>query len=95
VPVLVGQLACGFGLLLLLLVDDHTSALMLAVLLLPLAGGLGFAVPSLTALMLGGLAPERAGLAGGVLNSFRQTGGALAVAGFGALVAPRGGFVTG
>ncbi|HWG24080.1 MFS transporter [Actinospica sp.] len=95
VPVLVGQIACALGLLILLLVDGHTSALTLAILLLPLAGGLGFAVPSLTALMLGGLAPERAGLAGGVLNSFRQTGGALAVAGFGALVANQASFVTG
>jgi len=94
-PVLVGQLACGVGLLLLLLVNGHTSAPMLAILLLPLAGGLGFAIPSLTAMMLGGIAPERAGLAGGVLNSFRQTGGALAVAGFGALVAHRSGFVAG
>ena len=94
-PVLVGQLACAVGLLILLLVNGHTSAPGLALLLLPLAGGLGFAVPSLTAMMLGGIAPERAGLAGGVLNSFRQTGGALAVAGFGALVAQRGGFVTG
>jgi DHA2 family methylenomycin A resistance protein-like MFS transporter len=95
VPVLLGQLICGLGLLLLLLVDVHTGALTLAILLLPLAGGLGLAVPSLTALMLGGLAAERAGLAGGVLNSFRQTGGALAVAGFGALVASRSGFVPG
>jgi DHA2 family methylenomycin A resistance protein-like MFS transporter len=94
-PVLFGQLGCAAGLLLLLSVTAHTSALELALLLLPLAGGLGFAVPSLTAMMLGGIAPERAGLAGGVLNSFRQTGGALAVAGFGALVAPHGGFVTG
>jgi DHA2 family methylenomycin A resistance protein-like MFS transporter len=94
-PVLVGQLVCAVGLLVLLLVNEHTSATALALLLLPLAGGLGFAVPSLTAMMLGGIAPERAGLAGGVLNSFRQTGGALAVAGFGALVAQRGGFVTG
>ncbi|MEY9862916.1 DHA2 family methylenomycin A resistance protein-like MFS transporter [Catenulispora sp. GAS73] len=94
-PVLVGQLACAVGLLMLLVVNVHTSATALALLLLPLAGGLGFAVPSLTAMMLGGIAPERAGLAGGVLNSFRQTGGALAVAGFGALVAQHGGFVTG
>ena len=94
-PVLFGQLACAAGLLVLLLVNGRTSALELALLLLPLAGGLGFAVPSLTAMMLGGIAPERAGLAGGVLNSFRQTGGALAVAGFGALVAQHGGFVAG
>jgi DHA2 family methylenomycin A resistance protein-like MFS transporter len=95
VPVLLGQIVCGLGLLLLLVVNVHTGALLLAILLLPLAGGLGLAVPSLTALMLGGLAPERAGLAGGVLNSFRQTGGALAVAGFGALVANHASFVPG
>lgn len=95
VPVLFGQTACAAGLLLLLLVGGRTSALELSLLLLPLAGGLGFAVPSLTAMMLGGIAAERAGLAGGVLNSFRQTGGALAVAGFGALVAQRSGFVPG
>jgi DHA2 family methylenomycin A resistance protein-like MFS transporter len=94
-PVLFGQLACAAGLLILLAVGRHTSSLELALLLLPLAGGLGFAVPSLTAMMLGGIAPERAGLAGGVLNSFRQTGGALAVAGFGALVAQRSTFVAG
>jgi DHA2 family methylenomycin A resistance protein-like MFS transporter len=95
VPVLVGQLVCAGGLLLLLFADGRTGALELSLLLLPLAGGLGFAVPSLTAMMLSGIAPERAGLAGGVLNSFRQTGGALAVAGFGALVAQRSGFVPG
>ncbi|HEX4791072.1 MAG TPA: MFS transporter [Actinospica sp.] len=94
-PVLAGQLACAAGLLILLLVGRHTGGLELALLLLPLAGGLGFAVPSLTSMMLGGIAPERAGLAGGVLNSFRQTGGALAVAGFGALVAQRATFVAG
>jgi DHA2 family methylenomycin A resistance protein-like MFS transporter len=94
-PVLAGQIACAAGLLVLLLVNGHTGALALALLLLPLAGGLGFAVPSLTAMMLGGIAPERAGLAGGVLNSFRQTGGALAVAGFGALVARHATFVDG
>ncbi|NUR64007.1 MAG: MFS transporter [Catenulispora sp.] len=95
VPVLVGQLACAAGLLVLLQVSGRTTALELALLLLPLAGGLGFAVPALTSMMLGGIAPERAGLAGGVLNSFRQTGGALAVAGFGALVARRSEFVAG
>jgi DHA2 family methylenomycin A resistance protein-like MFS transporter len=95
VPVLVGQAACALGMLLLFLVGRGTGGVLLAVLLLPLAGGLGFAVPSLTALMLGGIAPERAGLAGGVLNSVRQTGGALAVAGFGSMVARHGGFLAG
>ena len=95
VPVLIGQVICAGGLAALFAVGRGTGTVTLALLLLPLAGGLGLAVPSLTAMMLGGIAPERAGLAGGVLNSVRQTGGALAVAGFGTLVAGRGGFVAG
>jgi DHA2 family methylenomycin A resistance protein-like MFS transporter len=63
--------------------------------MVPLGLGLGFAVPSLTAAMLGDLPADRAGMAGGVLNAGRQTGGALAVAAFGALVSHRATFVHG
>lgn len=53
-----------------------------------------FAGPSLTAVLLGDIAPDRAGMGAGILTSFRQAGGALAVAVFGgALVADRGGLV--
>jgi len=96
-PITVGQLVCALGLLALLGVgvDAGTSRALLAVLLIPMGIGLGFAVPSLTAAMLGNLSANRAGLAGGVLNAARQTGGALAVAGFGALVSHRASFVPG
>jgi DHA2 family methylenomycin A resistance protein-like MFS transporter len=95
-PITVGQLVCALGLLTLLWVGfAGTSRALLAVLLIPMGIGLGFAVPSLTAAILSDLPANRAGLAGGVLNAARQTGGALAVAGFGALVSHRTSFVPG
>jgi DHA2 family methylenomycin A resistance protein-like MFS transporter len=96
VPIVTGQVICALGLLgLLAAAGAGTSRLLLAVLLIPLGVGLGFAVPSITAAMLAGVAPERAGLAGGVFNSVRQVGSALAVAVFGALVAHHATFLTG
>lgn len=96
VPIVTGQVICALGLLgLLAAAGAGTSPSLLAVLLIPLGVGLGFAVPSITAAMLAGVAPERAGLAGGVFNSVRQVGSALAVAVFGALVAHHATFLTG
>ena len=60
---------------------------------MPTGAGLGFALPSLTFLLLNSLPAAQAGLAGGVFNAGRQTGGALTVATFGTLVA--GSFMTG
>jgi DHA2 family methylenomycin A resistance protein-like MFS transporter len=97
VPIAAGQLICALGLLALFGVgiSAGTSRPLIAVLLIPVGVGLGFAVPSLTAAMLSDLPAERAGLAGGVFNAVRQTGGALAVAVFGALVSHPGSFVPG
>jgi MFS transporter, DHA2 family, methylenomycin A resistance protein len=61
--------------------------------LVPAGAGLGFALPSLTFLLLDSLPAAQAGLAGGLFNAGRQTGGALAVAMFGALVS--GSFMSG
>ncbi|HEX8005878.1 MAG TPA: hypothetical protein VF482_05550 [Trebonia sp.] len=61
--------------------------------LVPAGAGLGFALPSLTFLLLDSLPAAQAGLAGGLFNASRQTGGALAVALFGALVS--GSFMAG
>jgi MFS transporter, DHA2 family, methylenomycin A resistance protein len=95
-PIVVGQATCVLGLIALLAaVGTGIGRLPLALLLMPLGVGLGFAVPSVTAAMLAGVAPERAGLAGGVFNSARQIGSALAVAVFGALVAHRATFLPG
>lgn len=54
--------------------------------LVPVGTGLGFALPSLTFVLLEAIPADQAGMAGGLLNASRQTGGALAVAVFGALV---------
>jgi DHA2 family methylenomycin A resistance protein-like MFS transporter len=95
VPIAFGQLISLVGLLGLLTVDPQTSRPVVALLLIPVGVGLGFAVPSLTAAMLSDIAADRAGLAAGVLNSGRQTGGALAVAVFGALIAQPAPFTRG
>lgn len=50
------------------------------------AGG-SMAMPSVTAVVLEGVPPEQAGTASAVFNTFRQVGGAVAIAVFGALVA--------
>jgi DHA2 family methylenomycin A resistance protein-like MFS transporter len=54
--------------------------------LVPVGTGLGFALPSLTFVLLEAIPADQAGLAGGLLNAGRQTGGALAVALYGALL---------
>ncbi|HEY3873194.1 MAG TPA: MFS transporter [Actinocrinis sp.] len=95
VPMISGQVFCAAALLLIAAFGAGAPRPVLALMLVPIGVGLGFTVPSLTAVMMGGIAPERAGMAGGVLNSARQTGGALAVAAFGALVAQRADFLTG
>jgi DHA2 family methylenomycin A resistance protein-like MFS transporter len=68
---------------------------MLAALSILVGFGSALAVPTITALLLGSAPAERAGTASGVLNTFRQVGGALAVAVFGALVAHRETFLQG
>jgi len=48
--------------------------------------GMGFAVPAMTATILSSVDRSRSGTASAVLNAARQTGGAIGVAIFGALV---------
>ncbi|MDI5974528.1 MFS transporter [Streptomyces sp. SL13] len=95
VPIIAGQLVAAVSPLALLGTGAHTGLPLIAVALVPFGAGVGFAVPSLVAAMLDDLPADRAGMAGGVLNTGRQVGGALAVAGFGVLVAHRAGFGAG
>jgi MFS transporter, DHA2 family, methylenomycin A resistance protein len=67
--------------------------LLMALDLIPVGTGLGFALPSLTFALLEAIPADQAGLAGGLLNAGRQTGGALAVALYGALLS--GSFLAG
>jgi DHA2 family methylenomycin A resistance protein-like MFS transporter len=90
VPVRLGLLASALGLLLLAFARGRIG---MEIALVPAGAGLGFALPSLTFLLLDSLPAAQAGLAGGLFNASRQTGGALAVALFGALVS--GSFMAG
>lgn len=67
------------------------------VMLLTVAVGLGgpFAIPTMTAMLVGSVPADLVGTASGVLNTFRQFGGALAIAVFGALIAHSGDFLRG
>jgi DHA2 family methylenomycin A resistance protein-like MFS transporter len=93
-PVIVaGQLVFTGAMLAMLPLAAHTPVWLVLVLLLPLSIGGALAVPALTALLMDAVPQERAGTASGLLNSLRQTGGALAVAVFGSLlVGPAGVF---
>jgi DHA2 family methylenomycin A resistance protein-like MFS transporter len=94
VPVRVGLSVGTLGMLLLAFLPVFLPGrIWLEIALVPAGAGLGFALPSLTFLLLDSLPAAQAGLAGGLFNAGRQTGGALAVAVFGALVA--GSFMTG
>ncbi len=50
-------------------------------------GGIGLVVPPMTAAVLSTVDHTRSGIASGLLNAVRQTGGAVGVAAFGALMA--------
>jgi len=90
VPVRAGLLVSALGML--ALAFSH-GVVLVAVLLVPVGTGLGFALPSVIFVLLEAIPAEQAGLAGGLLNASRQTGGALAVALYGALVS--GSFLAG
>jgi DHA2 family methylenomycin A resistance protein-like MFS transporter len=90
VPVRAGLCVGTLGMLLLAFLRGRIG---MEIALVPVGTGLGFALPSLTFLLLDSLPAAQAGLAGGLFNAGRQTGGALAVATFGTLVS--GSFMTG
>jgi len=84
-PMISGALLGAAGFALLLALDAHSSyaAMLLPFVLIP--AGIGFAVPAMTASVLGCIEPSAAGTAMAVLNTARQAGGAVGVALFGAL----------
>ncbi|AOJ07684.1 MFS transporter [Burkholderia mayonis] len=84
-PMIVGALigATGFALLSATHADTPIAALVVPFLLIP--GGMGLAVPAMTTTVLASVERARAATASAVLNTARQAGGAIGVAGFGAL----------
>ncbi|KUL25896.1 MFS transporter [Actinoplanes awajinensis subsp. mycoplanecinus] len=87
-----GQLVMVTGLLGLVLLPGDAPIWLVAAVMVPVGVGGSFTVPPTTALILDSVTPQRAGTASGVFNTFRQLGGSLGVAGFGAVVAAQADF---
>ncbi len=85
-PMILGALIGMLGYALLLRLNAETSLpnMLPAFVLIP--GGMGLAVPAMTTSILSSVPRERSGTASAVLNTARQTGGAIGVAVFGALL---------
>src|SRR5207302_4201773 len=95
VPIAAGQFLMAVGLLSVCIAAADAPAAVLAVLMILVGLGASLTIAPMTALLVGSVPAERAGIASGVLNTCRQVGGALAVAVFGALVAHRETFLQG
>jgi DHA2 family methylenomycin A resistance protein-like MFS transporter len=95
VPVVAGLLSMAAGLLAVLLTAPMGSAVITALCVIPIGAGGSLAMPSVTGVVLEGVPAERAGTASAVFNTFRQIGGAVAIAVFGALIARPDTFLTG
>jgi DHA2 family methylenomycin A resistance protein-like MFS transporter len=95
VPVVAGLLSMVVGLLALLFTAPLGSALVTALCVIPVGAGGSLAMPSITGVVLEGVPAEQAGTASAVFNTFRQIGGAMAIAVFGALIANPDNFLAG
>ncbi|KVF79605.1 MFS transporter [Burkholderia sp. FL-7-2-10-S1-D7] len=84
-PMLAGALVAALGYGALHFIDASTPLPLLLVPFLLIPTGMGFAVPAMTTAVLASVEHECAGIASAVLNTARQTGGAMGVAAFGAV----------
>ncbi|GAB2581025.1 MFS transporter [Microlunatus antarcticus] len=94
-PIVGGLLLMVGGLLGLVLTAQLGSPLLVALLTIPIGAGGSLAMPPVTGVVLDGVEADLAGTASAVFNTFRQVGGAVAIAVFGAFVAHPETFVTG
>jgi DHA2 family methylenomycin A resistance protein-like MFS transporter len=95
VPVVAGQLSMVIGLVGLVATVHLKSALLVAVCVIPIGAGGSLAMPAVTGVVLDGVDPSQAGTASAVFNTFRQVGGAVAIAVFGSLIAASETFLPG
>jgi MFS transporter, DHA2 family, methylenomycin A resistance protein len=86
-PMVLGLIIATVGFIALVPLDTHTPYLAMLAGLLIMPAGIGLAVPAMTTALLASVEKERSGVASGVLNSVRQSGGALGVAVLGSLLA--------
>jgi DHA2 family methylenomycin A resistance protein-like MFS transporter len=85
-PMIVGASATLAGFAMLSRLGPTTPYFAMLIPFIVLPSGMGFAVPAMTAAVLSSVDRRRSGTASAVLNAARQTGGAIGVAIFGALV---------
>ncbi|MBE8518955.1 MFS transporter [Amycolatopsis sp. H6(2020)] len=91
-PLMVTGLALGaLGMLNLVLLKENSGYPALLPTLLGLGVGMGLLTTAVVTAAVGGIPPERAGVASGVNNTARQAGGALGVAVLGAVAGEPGG----
>ena len=95
VPIVAGLTCMVAGLVGLVLTAPLGSPLLTTLFIIPVGAGGSLAMPPTTGLVLASVEPERAGTASAVFNTFRQIGGAVAIAVFGALIADRSQFTAG
>jgi len=95
VPMIGGLVAMAVGLLGMILVAPLGIPWLIAPCMVFTGAGGSIAMPPTTSLVLVSVDSARSGTASAVFNTFRQVGGAVAIAVFGALIANPAGFVTG
>jgi MFS transporter, DHA2 family, methylenomycin A resistance protein len=94
-PIIAGQISMTGGLIALAAMPVTTSAGIIAVLMIFVGVGGAFTVPPIASLILDNVPAGLAGTGSGVLNTFRQMGGSLGVAVFGAIADASAHFQTG
>ena len=87
VPVVAGLSAMVLGLVAVLVTAPVGNPALVAICIIPIGAGGALAMPSVTGVVLEGVPGHQAGTASAVFNTFRQVGGAVAIAVFGALIA--------
>ncbi len=86
-PVVAGLSSMVVGLVAMLITAPLGHPMLTAVCVIPIGAGGALAMPSVTGVVLEGVPARQAGTASAVFNTFRQVGGAVAIAVFGALIA--------
>lgn len=95
VPVVAGLSTMVLGLVVVIVLAPLDSVVAVAVCTILTGAGGSVAMPPATSVVLTSVPAERSGTASAVFNTFRQVGGAVAIAVFGAFLADRSQFVVG
>lgn len=95
VPVVAGLSTMVLGLVVMIVLAPFDSVVAVAVCTILTGAGGSVAMPPATSVVLASVPAERSGTASAVFNTFRQVGGAMAIAVFGAFLADRSQFVVG